>query len=102
MSFVLAGTLMLVGGRALAQTGETNNSKVLGVFIMEDVLFKGIASSNQAELLNKKIQRVEQEIADPAQKESNAAAEASRQAALIQIKSRLLAQKNNLPINKTR
>lgn len=94
-AFLFLMGMMLICGRAAAQSASVaKESNVLGLFIMEDVLFKGITAHSQAELLTKKIQRVEQEIADPAQRYADEATEASRKTALIQIKARLLSERS--------
>lgn len=92
--------LGLLGNRASAQeTSACQKSRVIGVFIMEDLLFKGLTASSEAELLTKKMQRVDQEIVNPNAKGSEPSAEASRRAALLQIKSRLMEQRNKLNTN---
>lgn len=92
--------IMLCGSRSLAQgAAARHDSRVSAVFIMENILFKGITATSETDLLAKKIQRVEQEISDPAARMDDASAEASRKTALVQLKTRLVTQRNKLKAN---
>jgi hypothetical protein len=98
--FLVLG-LAFASGRAVAQTASvTKDRKYVAVFIMEDILFKGLSAKTPAELATKKIQRVDQCIADPAEIQADAGAEAERKTALLQIRARLVKEKLNLITNK--
>lgn len=94
---LLVAALVAFSKPAFAQ--ESNDSRVISVFIMEDVLFNGITANTPAELLQKKIQRVNASLADPVQQEANAYAEEKRKMALVQLRTRLEEQKNKLNTN---
>ena len=102
VTILLIMGMMLFSSRGTAQSAARSDSRVAAVFIMENILFKGIAATSEAELLNKKIQRVEEEIADPVSRMSDASAEASRKTALVQLKTRLVAQRNKLNANSSK
>lgn len=102
LSVILTMGIMLFASDATAQDGVVrNDSRISAVFIMEDVLFKGLTAESEADLLAKKILRVEQEISDPSARMGEASAEASRKTALVQLKTRLVAQRNKLKTNST-
>jgi len=88
--------LFILGTNGKAQTSITPKEQPVKVMIMEDVLFSGIEASTEAELIDKKIDRVDAIINDPSQKEAGADAENARKAALLEIKNKLTAQKNKL------
>lgn len=91
--------VVFLGGSAFAKTEVAVKDTAFKVMIMEDVLFAGITGSTQLEVIDKKIQAVDQSIADPLQKYADADMEVARIKALQQLKARLEKQKSELPTN---
>jgi len=98
--FILPFSLLVFQGNAQTLSASPKDGKVK-VIIMEDVLFNGIASATEKELLEKKIERIDKTLIDPAQIEANPEAENDRKTALLAIRNRLVEQKNKLTAPKT-
>lgn len=98
--FILPFSLLTlqVNGQTVSSIPKDGKTKVI---IMEDFLFSGIASSNEKELLEKKIERIDKTLIDPAQIESNTEAENDRKAALLALRNKLVEQKSKLIAPKT-
>jgi len=98
--FILSFSLFIFQVNAQTLSSVPKDGKIK-VMVMEDILFSGITSSNEKELLEKKIERIDKTLVDPAQIEANTEAENDRKTALLALRNKLVEQKNKLTAPKT-
>jgi len=96
---ILIGILTLAAvfsqARVFSQSNSGGDSKVT-IVIMENVLFSGITGTDEIDLLNKKIARVDAAVTDNNEKCDNADLEQKRLQLYASLKNRLVFEKKKL------
>lgn len=82
------------------QNSDRNKDERVTLVIMENVLFQGIVASNELDLLNKKIARVDEMVSDPNDMYTDADLENRRLQLYASLRNRLVFEKKKLTSKK--